>query len=347
MITLKVTGSGESIEVRREIVVGRADSDLTISDPELSRHHLAVRPADGGVEVEDLGSMNGTFVDGERLTGARILRKSARLSLGDTELQLELPPEATPPPTRITRRPQAAAAGPQPGAARWDDRAAAKAALIMALAGGILGSFGSAAHPQPSPDDTNTVAFLETIVPSDTWVLLHVLVLFATLIGCAALVLLARTLATGPGAILAWIAAVFIVVATAVATVWMVLDGVAMKAIADDWAVSKGAAHIADERAAVAIEHFILALFSSWLVLWLGIAYVFFGLAYMRDTRFPTWTGIGWTVIGAVSLILGLVQFGTERDALVTHILVPIVSVFGGLWLPLAIFMWWRRARVA
>ncbi|MGI8631093.1 MAG: hypothetical protein ACR2NA_00885 [Solirubrobacterales bacterium] len=126
----------------------------------------------------------------------------------------------------------------------------------MAVAGGLIGVIGSAAHPQPSPDELNVKAFLDTIVPSDSWVLLHLLILFSLFVGAAALVLLAR------------VGALVLVAATAMSGAWMLLDGLAMKAIADDWAASTGAAHVADERAAIAIEHFILALFSAWLVFW-------------------------------------------------------------------------------
>jgi Inner membrane component of T3SS, cytoplasmic domain len=384
MVTLRIVsgqGAGESIEVGREIVVGREGCDLTITDRELSRRHLAVRPADGGVEVEDLDSMNGTFVDGERLQGARRLDHSARLQIGGTELELEIgapdlavtrargavatlgaeqatrahgqPAAAAagagvaPPPTRVTARPRA---GDGRVEAEPSALQAATAGLIMGVVAGLLGVIASVAHPQPDPDDLNVVAFLETITPSSTWNLLHLLILLSVILGAAALVLLYRYyLAVGPGALVGRIAVVVLVVATAVAAVWMLLDGVAMKAIADDWAESTGAEHVADERAAVAIEHFILALFSAWLVLWQGLAYMLFGVALVRDARFPKWLGTMGIVVGTASLVLGLIQFETERDALVTHILVPLVSVFGGLWIPIAMIVWWRgvRARAA
>lgn len=361
-------GAGESIEVDREIAIGRDGCDLTIADPQLSRRHLVLRPSAIGIEVEDLDSMNGTFVDGERLRGARRLERSARLSLGDTELELEIelagpavtrvrerpapvpaaepapPSEPAPPATRIARRPERGAAAPP---ADPSERQSARVALIMAVAAGLLGVIASVAHPQPDPDDTNVKAFLETIVPSSTWNVLHVLILFSVILGAAALVLLYRSLATGQGALPARIGVVVLLIATAVAVVWMLLDGIAMKAIASDWDASTGAAHLADERAAVAIEHFILALFSAWLVLWQGLAYVLFGLALQRDARFPSWAGALGMAIGSASFVLGLIQFGTERDALITHVLVPLVSVFGGIWIPLVAILWWRRARVA
>ncbi|MGI8631092.1 MAG: FHA domain-containing protein [Solirubrobacterales bacterium] len=63
MATLKVisgSDSGQSMEIDHEIVVGREGADLAIDDAEVSRRHAAIRPVDGGLEVEDLGSKNGT-----------------------------------------------------------------------------------------------------------------------------------------------------------------------------------------------------------------------------------------------------------------------------------------------
>jgi FHA domain len=83
-------GAGQEIEIEEEIVVGREGCDLTIDDPELSRRHVAFRPVENGVEVEDLGSLNGTFVDGRRITDPQILTAGARVKLGTSEGNLEL-----------------------------------------------------------------------------------------------------------------------------------------------------------------------------------------------------------------------------------------------------------------
>src|ERR671915_163518 len=69
---------------------GRETGDVTLPAPEASRRHAAVRPADGGVEVEDLGSLNGTFVNDERLEGTRVISESATVRVGLTTLRVEL-----------------------------------------------------------------------------------------------------------------------------------------------------------------------------------------------------------------------------------------------------------------
>jgi predicted component of type VI protein secretion system len=101
MTTLKVTSgetTGDTRQLEGPIVIGREAADLTVPDPEVSRRHVQVRPVAGGVEVEDFGSLNGTFVDGERVEGTVTLAASATLRVGTTEIALELPvadPNAT------------------------------------------------------------------------------------------------------------------------------------------------------------------------------------------------------------------------------------------------------------
>lgn len=138
--TLKVISgptAGESVEVDRELIIGRRDADLTIPDEELSRHHAAVRPAASGVVVEDLESLNGTFVAGERISGPVELTADASIRVGRSEIHLlvrvapaepeeqdepgrtrlagAVPPEAIPQPqmTRIRQAPGAAEPEPQ------------------------------------------------------------------------------------------------------------------------------------------------------------------------------------------------------------------------------------------
>ena len=98
MPTLKVISgplAGRSLSLDRELVVGRDEADLTIDDPEISRRHAVIRPVEGGVQVEDLGSSNGTLVDGRRIDAPTVLQPDDSLYLGTTTLKLvELPAEA-------------------------------------------------------------------------------------------------------------------------------------------------------------------------------------------------------------------------------------------------------------
>ncbi|MBI1967941.1 MAG: FHA domain-containing protein [Gemmatimonadetes bacterium] len=70
---LLATSGDQSIDLQpgRTLVVGRAvTSDVPIYDPTISRKHAEITLADGGVRVRDLGSSNGTFLNGARVTEA-------------------------------------------------------------------------------------------------------------------------------------------------------------------------------------------------------------------------------------------------------------------------------------
>src|SRR3954454_19563969 len=97
MPTLVITSGqleGRRIEVSHELVIGRENVDVVIDDAELSRRHFAVRPVAGGLEVEDLGSRNGTRVDGTRIDGPTRVRDGAVVTVGMTTLAVEAPQDA-------------------------------------------------------------------------------------------------------------------------------------------------------------------------------------------------------------------------------------------------------------
>ena len=82
--TLRVVlgaAAGTEIPLGDTFTLGRTETGAGSlgGDPELSRQHARIsRTPDGGVEITDLNSTNGTHVNGVRISG------SARLSAGDT-----------------------------------------------------------------------------------------------------------------------------------------------------------------------------------------------------------------------------------------------------------------------
>jgi predicted component of type VI protein secretion system len=81
--------AGRRIELESELVVGREDASLTIDDPEISRKHAAIRPAGDGFEIEDLGSRNGTHVNGSRIEGTTRLGGGDSIKLGQSVIRFE------------------------------------------------------------------------------------------------------------------------------------------------------------------------------------------------------------------------------------------------------------------
>jgi pSer/pThr/pTyr-binding forkhead associated (FHA) protein/tRNA A-37 threonylcarbamoyl transferase component Bud32 len=84
-------GTGRRLPLADELVIGRAvggEGQLS-DDHELSRRHARlVRGPGGRLGVEDLGSANGTFVNGERVHERRVLELGDLLRVGSTTLQL-------------------------------------------------------------------------------------------------------------------------------------------------------------------------------------------------------------------------------------------------------------------
>ncbi|MBI2392118.1 MAG: FHA domain-containing protein [Deltaproteobacteria bacterium] len=75
--------------------IGRgAECQLTFDDPMLSREHAALRVAGCSVTVRDLGSRNGTRVNGELITGERELLDGDRIKVGATEAVVTRVPDS-------------------------------------------------------------------------------------------------------------------------------------------------------------------------------------------------------------------------------------------------------------
>jgi serine phosphatase RsbU (regulator of sigma subunit) len=72
------------------LTIGRTPpSELLLASPDVSRRHCRIDIEDERATVTDLGSSNGTFVNGARITGPTPLRNGVRLQLGTTALKYE------------------------------------------------------------------------------------------------------------------------------------------------------------------------------------------------------------------------------------------------------------------
>lgn len=82
----------------QEVIIGREPSCQLALDPHLytvvSRRHAMLRPAGQGWEVNDLGSANGTYVNGKLISGFTVLQGGDRLTLGEDgpEFSFEVQP---------------------------------------------------------------------------------------------------------------------------------------------------------------------------------------------------------------------------------------------------------------
>jgi pSer/pThr/pTyr-binding forkhead associated (FHA) protein len=71
--------------------IGRADDNVVVLDGDdyASGHHSRVESGLDGTWLIDLGSTNGTYVNGDRIEGRTKLREGDLVQVGDTELRFE------------------------------------------------------------------------------------------------------------------------------------------------------------------------------------------------------------------------------------------------------------------
>lgn len=70
--------------IENDITIGRdINADIVISVPEISRSHARFRKVTEGFVLEDLGSTNGTFVNGKRLTAPQLLYSGDIIMFGE------------------------------------------------------------------------------------------------------------------------------------------------------------------------------------------------------------------------------------------------------------------------
>src|SRR5262249_33832653 len=83
--------AGERYAVENELSLGRDDADVSLDDPMVSRWHAILRYANGGLEIADANSSNGTFVNDARIDSVVRLVDGDSIRVGGTTLTVELP----------------------------------------------------------------------------------------------------------------------------------------------------------------------------------------------------------------------------------------------------------------
>lgn len=158
---------GETYDLAKDAVtIGRdVTNDIVIADAEVSRQHARINRTPGGYVFEDLGSTNGSFINGERLVAPRVLNQGDLIGLGENVTvtfeasgdgapatvmgsgQVAAPPQpAAPAPAPPPAQAPAPAVAPPPPAPAMEadgDRrrwifAGCGCLLLLALCGGFL-----------------------------------------------------------------------------------------------------------------------------------------------------------------------------------------------------------------
>jgi len=81
--------SGTMYRVEKpRVTIGRSNADVVLNDTEASRVHAAVEVRDFVIQLRDLGSTNGTLIDGQKINDAVELQDKSEFVVGSTTLML-------------------------------------------------------------------------------------------------------------------------------------------------------------------------------------------------------------------------------------------------------------------
>ena len=157
LLIRKGSGKGQRLPVMSPLVnVGRAEyNDLRIPDPSVSASHAKIQLREGVWTLIDLGSTNGTLVDGVTVTDEAPLSPGTVITLGDVDLLFEPHDEgvASEPATRVLSRPGERAPEAEPGGLEEKE--------IRRAVANDAGSWTESASP---PSRSNTVVLTIGVV---------------------------------------------------------------------------------------------------------------------------------------------------------------------------------------
>ncbi len=88
-ISGKYQGGEFPLRMNREIIIGRSsDLDMVLVEDMVSRRHAKISSTDAEVFIQDMGSTNGTFVNGEKIAGRALLQEGDRILVGTSIIKV-------------------------------------------------------------------------------------------------------------------------------------------------------------------------------------------------------------------------------------------------------------------
>jgi pSer/pThr/pTyr-binding forkhead associated (FHA) protein len=71
--------------------LGRSrNCDVVLSDPNVSREHAEIRPRGGSWVLTDLGSTNGSSINGRRIDGPEVIKSGDEIELGTSVMTFQV-----------------------------------------------------------------------------------------------------------------------------------------------------------------------------------------------------------------------------------------------------------------
>lgn len=113
VVVVTAEGARSSRPLTAAVELGR-EAMWAVDDPSVSRRHLRLEPTPVGVVVEDLGSSNGTMVNGRRITSATVVGPGDTVNFGAASLSVTSATPAPPTQPPLPTEPPAAPVEPPP-----------------------------------------------------------------------------------------------------------------------------------------------------------------------------------------------------------------------------------------
>jgi hypothetical protein len=212
---------------------------------------------------------------------------------------------------------------------------------VAGIVGSLLAMVGNLLHPATPIGDPEGVA--RTIAESETWVLVHLVILVGLILMLGALVALSRSIEGGVPGALAQLGSVAAVAGVTVGIVLVIVDGVAAKHLADAWEAAPPEEAAAALRVLLAEETINFALASLFNILFAGVTFILLGLAVAWSGEYPGWLGWVAVVAGVGSVPVGLVQAYMGESIGFTRIATIIFPTIITLWVVVMSVLLWRQ----
>jgi len=215
-----------------------------------------------------------------------------------------------------------------------------------AILGAVCAGVGNLLHPVTPREDPPGVA--RVIAGSDFWTLIHLVIVLGIILMPVGLLAVRHSIARNGGTdALTRVGMYAATIGATVGVITVILDGVAAKQLADQWAAAPASEKATALALVSANETINFALAGLFNLSFAGIPFVFFGLAVAHAGTYPRW--LGWVAFyaGIGSILAGIVQALTGKPTVASLILTIIGPTVIALWMLVIGALLWRRSATA
>ena len=218
---------------------------------------------------------------------------------------------------------------------------AGRVGATCAVTGTALLFIGTYLHPMGADPNEPVAAFTE-YAADHLWVASHLTQLAGVAAIVAALLFLTEQLKESRGSSVARIAAAGAIASLTLAAALQAVDGIALKAMVDAWAVAPASQKQGVFHAAFAVRQIEIGL-ASMVSLSLGLTATLSGGALFGDDRYPKWFAVLAIAGGVPTMVAGVVMAYTGFSGLAMAINMP-ANLLLLLWMLALGVLLWRRA---